>query len=145
MAKRRKKKKPYSGSFYGANAKMVTFGVSIINRPEQEPTLGDASTHVGKVVGTRREGKLLVSRRIEPCTCGWDNENCFKCGGTGYSIHEVVVEAGNQPASPKAASTKHRPLAGFASDSRAGGYSIREQGRFDSRPIHDEFGDESEP
>lgn len=61
------------------------------------------------------------------------------------SIHEVVVEAGNQPASSKAASTKHRALAGFASDSRAGGYSIREQGRFDSRPIHDEFGDESEP
>lgn len=145
MAKRRKKKRPYSSSFYGANAKMVTFGVSIINRPEQEPTLGDASTHVGKVVGTRKEGKLLVSRRIEPCTCDGENENCFKCGGTGYSILEVVVEAGNQPASPQAVSSKPHSLAGFASDSRAGQYSIREQGRFDSRPAHDDFGDESEP
>lgn len=144
MAKRRKKKKPYSGSFYG-KAKITTFGVSIINRPEQEPTLGDASTHVGKVLGTRNEGSLLVSRRIEPCTCGGNNENCFKCGGTGYYIREAVVDGANRGPAPTVATREYRSLAGFASDDRAGPYNIREKGRFDSRPLCDDFGDESEP
>lgn len=81
-----------------------------------------------------------------PCSCGGENENCYKCFGTG-TYQKTVVEprsyeqfAKIKPDSPR---VNRSWLGGFAADSRGGSYSIREGGRFDSSPNEDDYGDES--
>jgi hypothetical protein len=104
-----------------------------------------------------RKGRPKQLRRAQPeviavramCTCGGENENCFKCFGTGIYEKKEVVDA--TPSQHRSLPLPHlvlrrfyRPsLADFASDSRGGSYSIREQGRFDSAPVADDYGDEA--
>ncbi len=145
MGRNRKKRKWPPGYYYGRQAVMATYGKSVPMPKEKEPSLGNASAHEGEVVGTRKEGHLIVARQIEPCTCGGENEHCFRCNGTGYYVREIVLGQDLQHSSTKVRSSGQTPLAGFARDSRAGSYSIREKGRFDSRPDHDDFDDESKP
>lgn len=77
------------------------------------------------------------------CSCGGENERCFRCYGKGY------YEVGAAKAARMASSTLSAPapagrsLAGFASDARGAVYGVRELGRFASAPIHDDFGDDS--
>lgn len=90
-------------------------------------------------------GAQLVEIRA-PCSCGGENENCYKCYGTG-TYQKTVVEPRPyeqfvkiKPDSPRVSRSR---LGGFAADSRGNSYSIREGGRFDSSPIEDDYGDES--
>lgn len=78
-----------------------------------------------------------------PCSCGGENERCFRCDGRGY--YEVSAEKAARMASATtiAATPSSRSLASFASDPRGAAYGVREQGRFASAPIHDDFGDDS--
>jgi hypothetical protein len=76
---------------------------------------------------------------MSPCSCGGNNDNCYKCSGTGYYRKRLVPGADlNNPVFVDA-----RPLASFSSDSRGGIYGIREQGRFDSRPDYDPSDDDA--
>lgn len=90
-------------------------------------------------------GAKLVEIRA-PCSCGGENENCYKCFGTG-TYQKTVFEprpyeqfVQNKPDSPRVSRSR---LGGFAADSRGNSYSIREGGRFDSSPNEDDYGDES--
>jgi len=74
------------------------------------------------------------------CSCRGEYENCFRCSGTG--VYEKVIASG--ATGPSSMSSAHRPvLAVFSSDSRGGHFGIREQGRFGSDAVHDNFSDES--
>lgn len=78
-----------------------------------------------------------------PCSCGGENERCFRCYGKGY--YEVSKEKAARmakPATSSPTSVRHGPI-GFASDARGASYGLREQGRFASAPLHDDFGDDS--
>lgn len=80
-------------------------------------------------------------RTMSPCSCRGENNNCYKCSGTGYYRKKLILGAASS-SSPSAVVA--RPLAGFSSDSRGGIYGIREQGRFDSRPDYDRSDDDAE-
>lgn len=76
-----------------------------------------------------------------PCTCGGENDRCYKCDGTG--IMEKVVswrdkhlyEPGGRLYPGPANTVLPR---GFASDGRGDAYGIRENGRFGSGPDYDD-------
>lgn len=76
------------------------------------------------------------------CSCGGENERCFKCDGTGIEEKKVArAEAGRYQEGlgrTHEAALSARP-AGFASDFRGGAYGIREYGRFGSGPDFDDF------
>jgi hypothetical protein len=92
---------------------------------------------------SQKKGVTLVRA---PCTCRGENENCFKCFGTGLYEKELIANPPSSPLLPitrNGSSKKSRTLGGFASDFRGDDYSIREGGRFSSSPLHDDYGDES--
>ncbi len=77
------------------------------------------------------------------CPCGGDNERCYRCDGRGYYEVSAAKAARLTVTVPRSAKSKKEQPATFASDSRGSAYGLREQGRFASAPIHDDYGDES--
>lgn len=107
----------------------------------------DGVSFKAKSRGVTRRINGMVDFAVRPehtvkasCSCGGENENCFRCAGTGF-YDKVIAPGAVTEVSPTVVST--RPLAGFASDPRGSQYGIRAQGRFDSTPHHDNFDDES--
>lgn len=93
----------------------------------------------------RSSQKAGVALVRAPCTCRGENENCFKCFGTGFYEKKLIA---NPPSSlglsmRNSPSRKSPRLGSFASDFRGDSHSIRESGRFCSSPLHDDYGDES--
>ena len=80
----------------------------------------------------------------ENCSCGGENENCFKCYGTGTEIKTIATTPGHD--TTLFANTRQvASVSGISNDSRGGSFSIREKGSFDSRPLHDDHDEESSP
>ena len=93
-----------------------------------------------------RSRKAPITVRA-PCSCNGENENCFKCYGTGFYDKELTEEGEKSlVTSTKIAKQRKQrttALATFASDSRGGDYAVREAGKFSSLPLHDDYSDES--
>lgn len=86
------------------------------------------------------------SRRTEKtvraaCSCFGNNEKCFKCSGTG--MYDKVIDHADSSAGAQLRPTA--PVADFASDSRGGNFSVREEGKFDSSPNYEDYSEESSP
>lgn len=78
------------------------------------------------------------------CSCKGDNVRCFKCGGSGEEIKQLVTtQERDTTLFPKVRT--NQTLGAFSNDARGGNFSIRESGKFDSRPLHDGYDDESSP
>ena len=78
-----------------------------------------------------------------PCSCCGENERCFRCDGKGYyEVSEEKAARMGKLATSSPTPVRHGPV-GFASDTRGAAYGLREQGRFASAPLHDDFGDDS--
>jgi len=78
------------------------------------------------------------------CSCGGENENCFKCDGTGIETKRLATTAGcDTTLFSKNAGVVN--LAHYANDSRGEPFLVREKGRFDSSPLHDDYDDEATP
>lgn len=103
----------------------------------QMVSLGDAAGAVGKVLGRRKVAGLTIRYEVACCACAGTNERCFKCDGTGFYRRELVESASDVVDFP-IGSSRSRTEIGFASDSRGGGYGVRELGRFASGPDHDD-------
>ena len=82
---------------------------------------------------TRRDG---VEYEAVKCTCGRENEKCFRCDGTGYYERRLVLATSTSSGHSQ---VNARPEAGLSNDSRGGAYGIREHGRFDSSPLEDDY------
>lgn len=89
----------------------------------------------------RRARKPLLDQKNKktteswPCSCGGENERCFRCFGTG--LEEISAkEALKRQARTLINVTPGGP-ASFAVD------GVREAGRFSSAPSQDDFGEES--
>lgn len=81
-----------------------------------------------------------------PCSCGGENERCYRCYGTGFHERQVIdqsLSSVNASVPKLDFSRRTLGLGGFASDSRGDDYSIRENGRFSSFPLFDDLDDES--
>jgi len=85
----------------------------------------------------------LASRTNMNCSCGGENERCYRCDGRGY--YEVSPQrAARNAAAPGAnVATSGGSIGGFSSDTRGGAYGIRELGRFASAPDSDDYGEEA--
>lgn len=110
-----------------------------------EPSLGEMASSVGKLISkTSQTPNHLTQKYISPCSCQGMNQNCFKCSGTGYCEREIITTPSphkNSLAANLSDLKTHQPKSevSFASDSRGGIYSIRENGRFTSDPIEDDY------
>lgn len=92
-----------------------------------------------------KESKPTMTTRV-PCTCGGENENCYRCYGSGFFEKQVNADDPTQSSSYNRVTPQYgttSTVANFASDSRGIPYTIRERGRFDSSPVEDDYGDES--
>ena len=128
MVKRKKSRRRVSKKFQSGNIvkhlPIANFGTEV-------------GTHLGKVT----VGQLAITYEQASCSCGGENEKCFRCDGTGYYTKQVVSTSVNSPSSilrnirlNNQASTE----ISFSNDARGGEYGIREQGRFGSNPLHDD-------
>lgn len=75
------------------------------------------------------------------CSCGGENENCFKCNGTGIYTKKIVSnieECHHAIQEKQARAINSNEESKFSNDQRGGIYGIRERGRFSSNPLHEE-------
>lgn len=130
MAKKKSKQKPFTSS-------NLQSGNVVENLP-----FTSLGTAVGTSLGKLRRGQLVINYEKAECSCGGENENCYRCDGTGVYVRKVMQDSSKlPPALPNSGlRTKNRSPAEstFSNDSRGGDYGIRERGRFGSGPLHDD-------
>lgn len=96
---------------------------------------------VGTPLGKSTVGKLAITFEQAACSCGGENENCFRCDGTGFYAKQVVPTSANSPSSVHGnLRLKNQPPteSSFSNDARGGDYGIRERGRYGSNPLYDD-------
>ncbi len=106
--------------------------------------LGETCVNEGAVLGRETKAGMTIRYESAACSCRGENANCFKCDGTGYYRREIVEKM--QPESVFAVSKLRGGSANstnveahFSNDARGGVYGLRENGRFLSNPLHDDF------
>jgi hypothetical protein len=109
----------------------------------QLPSLGDAALHEGEMLGRMNSAGMTIRYESAACTCGGENENCFKCDGTGYYRRQMVEVYLHGVTSSRVSEGLRRMKDGslettFSNDGRGGDYGVREKGRFSSNPLHDD-------
>ncbi|MDO9225286.1 MAG: hypothetical protein Q8M09_18145 [Pseudomonadota bacterium] len=122
---------------------------SLVGRTEA-PSLGigDVVSHEGMTIGHTVVAGYMVNFVATSCSCGGENPNCYKCDGTGYYVVErpgceVVAHCEGKKKKRKSKKRVASTEASFSNDARGGDYAIRENGRFLSNPLHDDYDDES--
>lgn len=114
-----------------------------------EVTENNPSPKFGEERGTvlKMEKSNGVEIRYEQaiCSCNGDNERCVRCDGTGYYAKKIIEESDknsqkfhikNKTHFRNPSSTQETT---FSNDFRGGNHGIREHGKFDSTPLHDDF------
>jgi hypothetical protein len=97
--------------------------------------------HTQQVVN--KQNPSAVEKVSIACSCGGENERCYRCYGLGYyEVSRQRAAAIGQVSAPPS-DVKMSRLATFASDSRGGSKALRENGRFDTYPAHDAYDEES--
>ncbi len=99
----------------------------------------------GTVLKIEKINGVEIRHEQAICSCNGDNERCVRCDGTGY-YSKKIVEQSNKSSPKFYIKNKTHPSnpsdtqeAIFSNDFRGGNYGIRERGRFDSTPLHDDF------
>ena len=112
-------------------------------RPPFDGTLHKEARPVHLPSGPLPLPASLASRTTTNCSCGGENERCYRCDGRGY--YEISPQRAARNAAPLGANaaTSGGSSAGFSSDPRGGAYGIRELGRFPSAPDSDDYGEEA--
>ena len=96
--------------------------VDIIARPVVQLKKSPAPYMLGLLARTRRTPTVVRA----PYSCGGENENCYKCYGTGFYDKELTEDAAKslvasgKKGKPKNGKTSN--LGAFASDSRGADY-----------------------
>jgi len=63
-----------------------------LDHTPQLPSLGDSALLEGKTLGKSEKAGMTIRYEVARCSCQGENENCFKCDGTGYYRREVVEQ-----------------------------------------------------
>jgi len=75
------------------------------------------------------------------CSCDGENENCFRCNGTGFYKRLIVtnIEECQERIQEKTIhNTNSIQESQFSNDQRGGIYGVREYGRYSSNPLYEE-------
>lgn len=99
--------------------------------PSASPGLGELVKSEGHRL-TLEGNEIFVAAK---CSCQGENETCFKCGGTGFYEKKMINAVTN--ITPEGSIS--RPEVTFSNDYRGGIYGIRENGRFESSPLEDDY------
>lgn len=133
-----KKKKNKNKNFANVKSQKMP-----LDHTPQLPSLGDSALLEGKTLGKSEKAGMTIRYEVARCSCQGENENCFKCDGTGYYRREVVEQyrhmdenklRGQSYFNQRNSNGEYR----FSNDQRGGEYGIREVGRFSSNPLHDD-------
>ena len=94
----------------------------------------------GTVLGREVAGRLEVHYEQAACPCGGVNDRCSRCDGTGFYAKTVVdTDLRRAPTSGTQRLIGAASESTFSNDSKGGSYGIRERGRFESNPLHDDY------
>lgn len=90
---------------------------------------------------TTNTSRIQITTIEAKCSCEGENENCFRCDGTGFYKSKLITnleecrDRVQEKVIQKIDSTQE---SNFSNDQRGGIYGIRERGRFSSNPLYDE-------
>ena len=85
--------------------------------------------------------KIKTVSIVAKCSCEGENENCFRCNGTGFYKSRMVtnIEECQDRIQEKRPHQKNSTQESqFSNDQRGGIYGIREHGRYSSNPLYEE-------
>ena len=94
--------------------------------------LGTLVQNEGTTASARGGTNRTVSAR---CSCNGENVNCYKCDGTGYYEKKIAAGAVGVKRNANAPPVEVT----YSNDARGGAYGIRENGRFSSLPLADDY------
>lgn len=125
------------------NSPSVQQTVGYVSIPLADAGLGTLAATQGSFKMHQLPNGSLVRKEVSVCSCGGENAKCYKCDGTGYYEREIYNGANPQGATSHLRSNSGLPKStevSFSKDSRGGEtYAIREQGRYGSNPLHDDY------
>ncbi len=85
--------------------------------------------------------KIKTTTIEAKCSCEGENENCFRCDGTGFYKSNIITnleECRDRVQEKVIQKIDSIQESNFSNDQRGGIYGIRERGRFSSNPLYDE-------
>lgn len=111
-------------------------------KPKKIRSAKKSKSQKSQVTRKSRSSAKIKTVSIEAkCSCEGENENCFRCNGTGFYMSQIVtnIEACQDKIQKNRTHQKNpTPKNQFSNDSRGGIYGIREQGRYLSNPLHED-------
>lgn len=112
----------------------------VVRMPKQSISLGEMANSSGTQIEAQKSIETGTAEYTAECSCRGFNQNCFRCDGTGYYQRKILLEAKSQShPNITRSKTTPKPETTFSSDSRGGFYGIRENGKFSSNPISDNY------
>lgn len=112
----------------------------VVRMPKQSISLGEMANSTGTQIEAQKSIETGTAEYTAECSCRGFNQNCFRCDGTGYYQRKILLEAKSQShPNITRSKTTPKPETNFSSDSRGGFYGIRENGKFSSNPISDNY------
>lgn len=96
----------------------------------------------GSTLGVKRENGQKISYEQATCPCNGSNERCMRCDGTGLYVRKIMGDPSLNKLHNKRIFkpdiSKITQESNFSNDYRGGDFGIREIGRFNSNPLHDD-------
>ncbi len=100
---------------------------------------------IGAILKKEKNNGIEIRYEQALCSCNGNNERCMRCDGTGYYAKKIIEESDensskfhirNKIRSTNPSSTQE---SNFSNDFGGDDYGIRECGRFNSNPLHDDY------
>lgn len=111
-------------------------------RPKKSATPKKSKNQKFQTNQTAKASPKIKTVSIEAkCSCEGENENCFRCNGTGFYKSRIVTnidECQDRIQEKRTHKTNSIQDSQFSNDQRGGIYGIREHGRYSSNPLYEE-------
>lgn len=89
----------------------------------------------------KKSPKIKTISVEAPCSCKGENENCFKCTGTGFYKSKIITnieDCQDRIQEKRNYQSTSIQESQFSNDPRGNNYGIRENGRYSSNPLYEE-------
>lgn len=108
-------------------------------KPETPKKIKNQKSQTNQIV--KASPKIKTVSIKAKCSCAGENENCFRCNGTGFYKSKIVTnieECQDRIQEKRTQKINSIQESEFSNDQRGGIYGIREHGRYSSNPLYEE-------
>ena len=113
-----------------------------ITENEPSPKFGEEN---GVILKKEKSNGIEIRYEQALCSCNGNNERCMRCDGTGYYVKKIIEESDKNSSNfyirskIKFNNSSSTQESNFSNDFRGDDHGIRECGRFNSNPLHDDY------